>query len=48
METRCIIQFDEEKFIATVWGKSEIYVIDREKPEMTQGFETGGSTTPCK
>ena len=48
LDTRCIIQYDEEKFVACVWGKSEIFVIDREKPEITQSFETGGTTTPCK
>ena len=43
LDTRCIIQFDEEKFVACVWGKAEIYVIDREKPDAVNSFETGGS-----
>lgn len=48
LDTRCIIQFDEEKFVACVWGKSEIFVIDREKPDAVNSFETGGSQPPCK
>lgn len=48
LDTRCIIQFDEEKFVACVWGTSEIFVIDREKPDAVNSFETGGSQTPCK
>lgn len=48
LDTRCIIQFDEEKFIACVWGQSEIYVIDREKPDAVNSFESGGSTSPSK
>lgn len=43
LDTRCIIQFDEEKFVACVWGTSEIFVIDREKPDAVNSFETGGS-----
>ena len=43
LDTRCIIQFDEEKFIACVWGQAEIYVIDREKPDAVNSFETGGA-----
>ena len=39
-ETRCVIQFDEEKFVACVWGTSEIFIIDREKPEAINSFET--------
>jgi hypothetical protein len=45
-DTRCILQFDEEKFVACVWGQSEIYIIDREKPEAVNSFET--VTNPSK
>ena len=48
LDTRCIIQFDEEKFVACVWGQAEIFVIDREKPDAVNSFETGGSQPPCK
>ena len=34
------MQFDDEKFVACVWGQSEIYVIDREKPDAVNSFET--------
>ena len=43
LDTRCVIQFDEEKFVACVWGTSEIFVIDREKPDAVNSFETGGA-----
>ena len=39
-DTRCVMQFDEEKFVACVWGTSEIFIIDREKPEAVNSFET--------
>ena len=48
LDTRCIIQYDEEKFIACVWGKSEIFVIDREKPDAVNSFEAGGPQPPSK
>ena len=49
LDTRCILQFDDEKFVACVWGQSEIYVIDREKPDAINSFETNPSAgTPCK
>jgi hypothetical protein len=46
LDTRCIIQYDEEKFAACVWGQSEIYIIDREKPDAVNSFET--LANPCK
>ena len=46
MDTRCIIQYDEEKFAAVVWGQSEIFIIDREKPDAVNSFET--LANPCK
>jgi len=48
MDTRCIIQFDDEKFVASVWERSEIFVIDREKPDAVNSFETMGSQPACK
>ena len=48
-DTRCIMQFDDEKFVACVWGQSEIYVIDREKPDAVNSFETNPTVgQPCK
>ena len=48
-DTRCILQFDDEKFVACVWGQSEIYVIDREKPDAVNSFETNPNAGPaCK
>lgn len=44
LDTRCIIQFDDEKFVACVWGTSEIFVIDREKPDAVNSFEVGGGS----
>lgn len=37
-DIRCVIQFDEEKFVACVWGDPEIYIIDRERPETVNSF----------
>ena len=49
LDTRCIMQFDDEKFVACVWGQSEIYVIDREKPDAVNSFETNfNAGSPCK
>ena len=49
LDTRCILQFDDEKFVACVWGQSDIYVIDREKPDAVNSFETNlNAGTPCK
>ena len=49
LDTRCILQFDNEKFVACVWGQSEIYVIDREKPDAVNSFETNPNAGPsCK
>ena len=49
LDTRCILQFDDEKFVACVWGQSDIYVIDREKPDAVNSFETNPNAgTPCK
>ena len=39
-ETRQVIQFDDEKFVAIVWDQSEIFIIDREKPDAVNSFET--------
>jgi len=48
-DTRCILQFDDEKFVACVWGAAEIYVIDREKPDAVNSFETNPNVgAPCK
>ena len=39
-DTRAIVQFDDFKFVACVWGQKEIYIIDREKPHATNSFES--------
>lgn len=39
-DIRFIEQFDEEKFVASAWGKSQIYVFDRERPELMHNFES--------
>lgn len=44
-DTRFIEQFDDEKFVASVWGQPDIFIIDREKPEVVNSFE---ATDACK
>jgi hypothetical protein len=39
LDTRFIEQFDDEKFVACVWGQSDIFIIDREKPDAVNSFE---------
>lgn len=38
-DTRFIEQFDDEKFVACVWGQPDIFIIDREKPDAVNSFE---------
>ena len=38
-DTRFIEQFEDEKFVASVWGKSQIFTIDRERPEVLNTIE---------
>jgi len=38
MDTRCIVQYQDDKFVVAVWGESDIYVIDRDKPDGAVGF----------
>jgi hypothetical protein len=50
-DTRCVMQFDDEKYVACVWGSSQIYIIDREKPDAVNSFETSegiNGKEPCK
>ena len=41
-DTRFVEQWDDEKFVAGVWGKSELVVIDREKPDLINTFSAFG------
>lgn len=33
-DTRFVEQWDDDKFVAGVWGKAELVMIDREKPDL--------------
>jgi len=46
LDTRCIVQYQDDKFVVAVWGESDIYVIDRDKPDGAVGFSCGYN--PCK
>lgn len=35
-------QWDDEKFVAGVWGKAELSVFDREKPDLVNTFKSFG------
>ena len=37
-DTRFVEQWDDEKFVAGVWGKAELAVFDREKPDLVHTF----------
>ena len=37
-DIRFVEQWDDEKFVAGVWGKSELCVFDREKPDLVHTF----------
>ena len=47
MDTRCIVQYDDECFAVCVWGDAKIYVINKEKID---GGVIGFTTmhNPCK
>lgn len=38
-DTRFVEQWDDEKFIAGVWGKPDLFVFDREKPDLIHSFQ---------
>jgi len=42
-DTRFVQQFDDEKFVAGVWGKAELVVFDREKPDLIHTFSSYGA-----
>lgn len=37
-DIRFVEQWDDEKFVAGVWGKAELCVFDREKPDLVHTF----------
>ena len=43
-DTRFVEQFDDEKFVAGVWGKAELVVFDREKPDLVHTFMSEGGS----
>jgi hypothetical protein len=38
-DIRFVEQWDDEKFVAGVWGKAELAVFDREKPDLVHTFQ---------
>ena len=38
-DIRFVEQWDDEKFVAGVWGKAELAVFDREKPDLIHTFQ---------
>lgn len=39
-DTRFVEQWDDEKFIAGVCGKADLFVFDREKPDLVNSFQS--------
>lgn len=38
-DARFIVQFDAEKFVVGVYGKADLFVIDREQPDAVNSFK---------